>query len=255
MEPVSPDPRVFHMVLYALPGLVELRGYCPLANMTAALVEAIVEQSEQAIGEPIRHTARKLFPKPLDRSIREEVELAWKAPKRELQLSNKLSRPNYTSITASRFPGPNVAPWAAGWAQYSVTIKQEAPQARALLGSLPQYAALSGSFMARADSPEWWTSLKEVQAQRGLAPGSLLRKLRFAADSGWFFAERLGWITRLGPDCAAAFGAMGAAEVVRKEPDGGVTVWITAEPFDFRRQDHLARYIALHEQLAKHAHP
>jgi hypothetical protein len=62
--------------------------------MTPDLVERLVMEVEDAIGEPVRHTIRKLFPKRLDRSIADEVALAWKAPKRVLMLSNQFSRPN-----------------------------------------------------------------------------------------------------------------------------------------------------------------
>lgn len=254
MEAVPFEQRVFPMVLFTFPEFAELVGYSHSAHMTPALVESIVEASEEAIGEPIRHTARKLFPKPLDCGIREEVELAWKAPKRTLRLSNKLSRANYTAITAHRFARPKGGAYPADWGSFRIQIKHDAPQALELLRRLPRYAAMSGAFMSRVDSPQWWTSMNEVQAERGLAPGSLLKQLRFVSEDGWAIAERLGWGTYLGPLCAREFGAMDAAERVQHEADGGVTVWITAEPFDFRKEEHFARYQALCEQLAPHAH-
>jgi hypothetical protein len=255
MEDVPFEQRVFQMVLSALPDYAELAGYCAAAGMTPALVESLVETSEQAIGEPIRHSARKLFPAPLKLGIREEVELAWKAPKRVLHLSNKLSRPNYTMITARPFPRPKGGHYPADWGRFSVRIKHDAPQALELLQRLPSYAALSGAFMARADSPQWWSSMNAVHAERGLGPGSLVTKLRFYSEAGWAIGERLGWGTWLGPRCAREFGRIEAAELVQEQLDGGACVWITKEPFDFRRQEHLARYLALREQLARHVLP
>jgi hypothetical protein len=248
------EQRVFPMVGYALPGRAELAGYCQVESMTAGLVERIVEVTEEAIGEPIRHTARKLFPKPLDRSILEEVELAWKASKRVLELSNKLSRENYVRITASRYPRPRDGAYPADWGQFSLSMKQDAPNALDVLRRLPTYAAMSTAFMARADSPEWWTSMEVARVERGLAHGALVEKLRFVSEAGWAIAERLGWGTYIGPRCAREFGSLDAAEIVRQEPDGGVTVWITAEPFDFRNEAHFARYAALREQLARHCY-
>jgi hypothetical protein len=78
------EQRVFPAMQPGLPRKATLVGFCPSSNMTPALVERLVVETEEAIGEPIRHTIRKLFPKEIDRSIADEVELAWKAPKRVL---------------------------------------------------------------------------------------------------------------------------------------------------------------------------
>src|SRR5687768_5952865 len=121
------EDRVFPMVQFCPPDAVELRGYTTAAQMTPALVEKIVVETETALGEPIRHAVRKLFPKPLGVSLQEEVELAWKAPKRVLHLSNKMSRPNHVVITARRFPRPTGGAFPADWGQFSIQIRRSAP--------------------------------------------------------------------------------------------------------------------------------
>ena len=72
------EQRVYPAMQSGWPHKATLIGFCPSSKMTPALVERLVLETEDAIGEPIRHTIRKVFPKLLDRCIADEVELAWK---------------------------------------------------------------------------------------------------------------------------------------------------------------------------------
>ena len=63
------EQRVYPAMQSGWPHKATLIGFCPSSKMTPALVERLVLETEDAIGEPIRHTIRKVFPKLLDRSI------------------------------------------------------------------------------------------------------------------------------------------------------------------------------------------
>ena len=69
--------RVYPAMQSGWPRMATLVGFCPSSNLTPALVERLVLETEKDIGEPIRHTIRKLFPKKLDRGIADEVELTY----------------------------------------------------------------------------------------------------------------------------------------------------------------------------------
>jgi len=141
-----------------LPRKATLVGFCPSSNMTPALVARLVLETEEAIAEPIRHTIRKLFPKKLDRSIADEVELAWKARKRVLMLSNQLSCPNHVLITANRFPRPQGGSYPADFGVFCIGINNAAPRALDLLTRLQTQAptpptAMGPSAAVRACQP------------------------------------------------------------------------------------------------------
>jgi hypothetical protein len=223
--------------------------------MTPELVERLVTEVEDAIGEPVRHTIRKLFPERLDRTIADEVALAWKAPKRVLMLSNQLSRLTRVTITATRFPRETGSKYPAEYGVFSFEIMNAAPNALDLLSRLPAFATLSGAFMSRADSPDWAESMATVSKERALAPWSLRRGFRFVSEEGWSISERFGWGTYIGPRCALAFGPLRAPEIVERTANGGALIWLTKEPFDFRNEDHFRRYAELTTELAAHLHP
>jgi hypothetical protein len=127
------EQRVFPAMQAGSPRMAQLVGYCPSSTMTSALMERLVLETAEAIGEPIMHTIRKTFPQPLDRSIADEVELGWKAPKRPLMLCNQLSRPNHVLITANRFPRPKGGAYPADFGVFSIGISSAAPRALDLL--------------------------------------------------------------------------------------------------------------------------
>jgi hypothetical protein len=143
------EQRMFPAMFPSIGRKAALVVFCPASNMTPDLVERPVMEVENAIGEPIRHTIRKLFPKKLDRSIAAEVTLAWKAPKRMLMLSNQFSRPTQLTITANRFSRVKGGIYPADYGVFSIEITNAAPRALDPLGRLPTFATLSGAFMAR----------------------------------------------------------------------------------------------------------
>jgi hypothetical protein len=249
------DQRIFPAMQPGFSRKAMLVVFCPSSNMTPILVERLVLETEEAIGEPIRHTIRKLFPKKLDRSIADEVELAWKAPKRVLMLSNQLSRPNHVLITANRFPRPQGGSYPADFGVFCMGISNAAPRALDLLTRLQTYATLSGAFMARVDSPDWMESYDAVLKKRGLAPETFSPGIRFISEGGWGISERFGWGTYIGPRCARAFGSLATPEVIERCTDGGAVIWLTKAPFDFRTEAHFSRHKALMKELADHAHP
>ena len=251
------------MVLAAWPDAAELCGYCDAPDMTPELVEALVRLTEEIIGEPLGHTVRKLFPQALDRSIRDEVVLAWEGrkggPSRKggLRLSNKLSSANHVQISAMRFPRPKGGAYPADWGQFSVRVRSSAPAALQVLTSLGRYAELAQTFFARADSPQWWDSLAQARAAHPKALA--LGRLRFASQRGWAISERLGWINCWGSRAAAELGlqqqdAAACAERVECTADGGRLLWLTAAPFDFGDEGHRSRHAALMNHLAPHRH-
>lgn len=229
--------------------------FCPASNMTPDLVERLVVEVESAIEEPVRHAIRKLFPKKLDCTIAEEVELAWRAPRRNLMLCNQLSRPNQVIITANRFPSFQGAAYPADYGVCSIEIGNTAPRALDLLSRLPTLAALSGAFMARADSPAWRESGDALLRRRDLASESLNTGFRFASEQGWAISERFGWCTYIGPRCALEFGHLRSPETIERTADGGAIIWLTSMPFDFGNESHHFRYIELRKELAVHIHP
>jgi hypothetical protein len=249
------EERVFPAMFPSIGRKGALVVFCPASNMTPDLVERLVTEAENAIGEPIRHTIRKLFPKKLDRSIADEVTLAWKAPKRMLMLSNQFSRPTHLTITANRLPRVTGGVYPADYGVFSIEITNAAPRALDVLARLPTFATLSGAFMARADSPEWSESMAAVMTERGLAPQSLSRGFRFVSEEGWSVSERFGWGTYIGPRCTLAFGPLRAPEIVERAADGGAVIWLTKAPFDFRNQEHFCRYTELMNELAAYVHP
>ncbi len=244
---------------FRLPGLVELSGYCSVTNMTPALVEQLVVETERAIGEPIRHTIRNLFPKPLDRSIQEEVTLGWKAPKRVLTLSNTASSPNHVRIHAERHPRPKGGAYPADWGEFRVLIKASAPQALEVLTNVSRYAELSHAFFVRADSPCWWDSYDRAKAA-GVEHEVLRPKgFRIASEERWAISERIGWINYFGPRASKELNLLSTSEDIGAEqmgqgPHGGYVVKVTATPFDFSDAHHWKRYGALLSFLAPHRH-
>jgi len=234
--------------------MVQLVGYCPSGAMTPDMVERLVVETESAIGEPIRHTVRKAFPQPLDRSIADEVELAWKAPKRVLMLSNKLSRPNLVHITALRLPQCKGAAFPADLGIFSINVRSAGPRALDILSRLQTYATISGAFMARADSPAWDESLRATRHGVGGASEEFCRGIRFISEAGWAISERIGWGTFIGPRCALAFGTVSAPEVIEQRSDGSATFWVTKDPLDFRNEEHLCRHAAFMNELANQWH-
>jgi hypothetical protein len=249
------ERRIFPAMYPSIGRKGALVVFCPASNMTPDLVERLVMEVEDAIGEPVRHTIRKLFPKKLDRSIADEVTRAWTAPKRVLMLCNKPSRPNHVTITANRFPRLQGARYPADYAVFSIEIGNTAPRALDLLSRLPTFAALSGAFMARADSPDWRESLVALVKERNLAPQSLSTGFRFVSEEGWGISERFGWGTYVGPRCALEFGPLRTPETIERSPDGGAVIWLTAVPFDFLNESHYRRYMELKRELAAHVHP
>jgi hypothetical protein len=249
------EQRVYPAMQSGWPHKATLIGFCPSSKMTPALVERLVLETEDAIGEPIRHTIRKVFPKLLDRCIADEVELAWKAPKRTLMLSNQLSRRNHVLITANRFLRPQGGPYPADFGVFWIGINCAAPRALDLLTRLQTYATMSGAFMARVDSPHWAESSVAVQQECGLAPSAFFSGIRFISEAGWGISERLGWGTYIGPRCARAFGALATPEVIERCADGGAVIWLTKAPLDFRNEVHFYRHKALMKELADHLHP
>ena len=249
------EQRVFPAMQSGLPCKATLVGFCPASNMTPALVERLVLETEEVIGEPIRHTIRKLFPKKLDRSIADEVELAWKSRKRVLMLSNQLSRPNHVLITANRFPRPHGGSYPADFGVFCIGVNNTAPRALDLLTRLQTYATLSGAFMARVDSPTWMESTDAVLKEHGLAPETFFPRIRFISENGWGISERFGWGTYIGPRCALVFGSLDTPEVIEWCADGGAVVWLTKAPFDFRNEAHFSRHKALMKELSDHLHP
>jgi hypothetical protein len=249
------EQRVFPAMQASLPRMAQLIGYCPSSTMTSALVERLVLETEEAIGEPIRHTIRKAFPQPLDRSIADEVELGWKAPKRTLMLCNQLSRPNHVLVTANRFPRPKGGAYPADFGVFSIGISSVAPRALDVLTRLQTYATSSGAFMARADSPEWLESTETVLKVRGFARETFFPRIRFISENGWGISERFGWGTYIGPRCALAFGSLATPELIEPCKDGGAVVWLTKAPFDFRDETHFSRHQALKKELEGHLHP
>jgi len=229
--------------------------FCPSSNMTPALVERLVEETEAVIGEPVRHTVRKTFPQELTHNIADEVTRAWKSPKQILTLCNKLSRPDHVTISANRFPSFKGAAYPADYGVCSIEIGNTAPRALDLIAHLATFAALSGAFMARADSPLWRESMVAVAKERGISPDSLAAPFRFVSEQGWGISERFGWGTYLGPRCTREFGPLRAPENIERLPDGGAIVWLTAAPFDFRDESHYSRYLELNRELAVHRHP
>jgi hypothetical protein len=223
--------------------------------MTPELVERLVEEAENAIGEPIRHTIRKPFPTKLDRSIADEVSFAWKSPNRVLMLSNKLSRRTVVKISASRFPRSSGSKYPAEYGVFSIEISNAAPRSLDILSRLHTFADLSGAFLARADSPAWSESTATVMADRQLAPQSLSCGFRFLSEEGWSISERFGWGTYVGPRCALAFGPLRTPEIVERTPNGGAMIWLTKEPFDFHNEGHFRRYADLKTELATYLHP
>jgi hypothetical protein len=248
------ERRVFPALYPSIGRKGALVVYCPASNMNPDLVERLVWEAEQAIEEPVRHTLRKCFPEKLTGSIAEEVAQAWKAPKRVLMLCNPLSRPTQVTITANRFPCAKNGAYPADYGVLSIEIGNSAPRALDLLARLPRFAALSGAFMARADSPDWRESMVAVTKERELGPQSLSTAFRFVSEEGWGISERFGWGTYVGPRCAREFGALCAPETIERLPDGGAIIWVTAQPFDFRNESHYCRYIELKKELAAHMH-
>ena len=151
------------------------------SNMTPDLIDRLVVEVESAIGEPVRHTIRKLLPKKLDRSIADEVELAGRAPRRRMMLCNPLSRPNQVIVTANRFPSFHGAAYPADYGVCSIEIGNTAPRALDLLLRLANFAALSGAFRARADSPVWRESRDALLSSSHRAAESLSTRFRFAS--------------------------------------------------------------------------
>jgi len=246
--------RVFAAMPASLPRMAQVVGYSTSAAMTPETVERLVVETESAIGEPIRHTIRKAFPQPLDRSIAAEVELAWKASKRVLLLSNKLSRPNLVHITAMRLPQCKGAAFPADLGIFSINIHSTGPRALDVLTRLQTYATISGAFMARADSPGWEESVRSVCQDQGVASEALFRGIRFTSEAGWAISERIGWGTYIGARCARAFGTLTAPEVIEQHIDGGATLWVTKDPLDLRNKDHFCRHAAILNELANHWH-
>ena len=109
--------------------------------------------------------------------------------------------------------------------------------------------------MARVDSPDWMGSTDTVLKVRGFAPETFYPRIRFISEEGWSISERFGWGTYVGPRCALAFGALATPEVVEPRTDGGVVIWLTKAPFDFRNEAHFSRHQALTKELADHVHP
>jgi hypothetical protein len=249
------DSRVFRIPTVMWPMSIEVCGYCTAGEMTPGIVEALVAETEQAIGEPITHTCRKTFPAPRKLSIQEEVALAWKAPKRGLQLSTKLSRPNYVEISASRYPRPKGGAYPADWGQFRILVRSGAPEAMKVITRLQKYGQVSNAFFARADSPEWWDSYKRL---KGTGSTVALPCFRIAAEPGWAIGERLGWINYFGPraareialDEAARTAGVHKAEVTS---NGGRLLWITEEPLNFCNETHRLRYCGLLSALSAHA--
>lgn len=249
------DQRVLRPVQVSLPRMASVVGYCPAAAMTPERVERLVVVTETAIGEPIRHTVRKTFPQPLDRSIAEEVELAWKAPKRSLLLTNKLTRPNQVHITAFRMPTFKGAAYPADVAWFSISISASAPAALEVLGRLRRYAALSEAFMARADSPDWFASSVAAAPGKDAMLQTFDKGIRFVSEAGWAISERIGWGTYVGPRCSRAFGELSQPERIEKDEDGGMSFWLTRAPTDFRDEAHVRRHAAVLSELEPHWHP
>lgn len=250
------ESRVFPMTFVRWPDAIELRGYCTSAKMTPALVESIVRATEDAIGEPIRHSTRNTFPKPLELAIQDEVALAWQAPRRVLKLSNTLSRANHVSISASRFPRPIGGAYPADWAQFTICIRAGAPHALNVLEGIRDYAGLGNAFFARADSPAWWDSWDRAKDR---LPAIEQTRLRIPSDEGWAISERLGWINWFGPRAVDALGLTGSAaelgvEKIEDSADGARLLWLTKAPFDFDDESHCRRYLALTDRLEPHRH-
>jgi hypothetical protein len=248
------EQRVFPAMYPSIGRRGSLVVFCPASNMTPDMVERLVLEAEEAIGAPVRHTIRKLFPKKLECSIAAEVARAWKARRGTLMLSNQLSSPTHLRITANRFPRGTGAAYPADFGFFSIEIDNAAPRALDLLARLPAFAKLCGAFMARADSPEWGNSMSAVLKEREMEPRSLIRGLRFVAEEGWCISERFGWGTYIGPRCARAFGSLSSPEVVEHATDGSAMIWLTTVPFDFRIAEHLRRHTNLLDEVAAHAH-
>lgn len=233
------------MVLIRWPDAIELCGYTEARHMTPALVESILVETEEAIGEPIRHTARGLFPKPLALSVQEEVELAWKAPKRSLDLCNKLSRPNHVNISADRLHH---------WASFRIRVQRNAPAALNVLTRVEKYASLSSAFFVRADSPGWWDS-RAADAEKNQALA--IAQLRIASDAGWSIAERLGWVNYFGSRASSDLGlndggSSCGAEANEPSGNGGRILWLTKAPFTFQDESHIKNYAQLLATLEPH---
>jgi hypothetical protein len=250
------ESRVFPVTLVRWPDAIESRGYCTSAKMTPILVERIVRATEDAIGEPIRHSTRNTFPKPLELAIQDEVALAWQAPSRVLKLSNTLSRANHLSISASRFPRPIGGAYPADWAQFTIRIRAGAPDALKVLEGIRDYAGIAGAFFARADSPAWWDSRDRAKDR---LPAVEQARLRIPSEEGWAISERLGWINYFGPRAVDELGFTGSAaelgvEKIEDTADGGRLLWLSKAPFDFDDEAHRHRYLALMDRLEPHRH-
>jgi hypothetical protein len=246
------ETRVFKIPVVQWPDSIEICGYCTSAQMTPEVVEALLLETEKTLGVSISHTTRKTFPQPREKTIQEEVLLAWKAPRRLLNLSTRLSSPNYVDITASRYPSPKGAAYPVDHGAFRVCVRTNAPRALKVLRRLQGYAEISNAFFARADSPLWWDSFRKIKDSDS---GVVFPTLRVASQPGWAIGERFGWVSYYGPRAAQELQldeAAGAARVHKLDvtPNGGRLMWLTKEPFDFGNEAHRRVYCDLVSALA-----
>lgn len=234
------------------PDSIEVCGYCTVNEMKPEIVEALVTETEQAIGQRITHTTRRTFPERRETSIQEEVILAWKSTKRVLSLSTKLSCPNYVNVSASRHPRPKGGPYPADWGAFRVLVRSDAPARMKVIKRLKNYGQISNAFFVRADSPKWWDSFICLEAT---ASKVAMPYLRMTAAPGWAIGERLGWINYFGARAAKELALDDAAQSagvhkLEVTSDGGRLLWITDKPFDFGNETHRQIYCNLLSALS-----
>lgn len=171
-----------------VPNHVELRVYCPESELTPATIEErLLPLAEDAIGEPMRHSMRRAFPKPLESGVAEEVERSWTSKSGVLLLSNKLSSPDHVMFNARIAVRRGDAGTLERFGVLSLHVHEHAPRLENVLRRLGDFVRMTRAHFGRADSPTWASAAPVI----------------LPLSESWRMKERFGWLNYLPPSCSA----------------------------------------------------